>query len=176
MENGMEQKFRYGIWKMPEWNGIFQEWNGRQSSILPYQFHTRFRALYLQKNTYQCRVVIKYCHRSIQLQYLRILFGDKLRYRTLVVYIAQTVYDTYCIIVSTLQFNCSTDVTVDEFFFCFEADNLPSCKFCFLTSRKLVFAISSLFPLILFIFLVFNLMVILFGVKAWYFYYDKCSS
>ena len=58
MENGMERKFRYGIWKVPEWNGIFQEWNGRQSSILPYQFHTRFRALYLQKNTYQCRVVI----------------------------------------------------------------------------------------------------------------------
>ena len=42
-----------------EWNGRFQEWNGRQSSILPYQFHTRFRALYLQKNTYRCRVVIK---------------------------------------------------------------------------------------------------------------------
>ena len=41
-----------------EWNGRFQEWNGRQSSILPYQFHTRFRALYLQKNTYRCRVVI----------------------------------------------------------------------------------------------------------------------
>ena len=36
-------KFRYGIYdaKM-EWNGRFQEWNERQSSILPYQFHTRF--------------------------------------------------------------------------------------------------------------------------------------
>ena len=54
----MERKFRYGIWKMLEWNGRFQEWNGRQSSILPYQFHTRFRALYLQKNSYRCRVVI----------------------------------------------------------------------------------------------------------------------
>ena len=81
---------------------------------------------------------------------------------------------TYCIIVSTLQFNCSIDVTVDDLdrfdllvFFCFffEADNLPSRKFCFLTSRKLVFAISSPFRLILFIFLVFNLIVILFGVK-----------
>ena len=41
-----------------EWNGRFQEWNGRQSSILPYQFHTRFHALYLKKNTYRCRVVI----------------------------------------------------------------------------------------------------------------------
>ena len=26
-----------GIWKMPEWNGRFQEWNGRQSSVpIPY--------------------------------------------------------------------------------------------------------------------------------------------
>ena len=41
-----------------EWNGRFQEWNGRQSSILPYQFHTRFCALYLQKNIYRCQVVI----------------------------------------------------------------------------------------------------------------------
>ena len=63
------------VWSMEdarmEWNGRFQEWNGRQSSILPYQFHTKFRALYLQKNAYRCRVVIKYCHRSIQLQYSR---------------------------------------------------------------------------------------------------------
>ena len=22
---GMERKFRYGLWKMPEWNGRFQE-------------------------------------------------------------------------------------------------------------------------------------------------------
>ena len=49
MENGMEGKFRYEIWKMPEWNGRFQEWNGRQSSILPYQFHTRFRAFFCRK-------------------------------------------------------------------------------------------------------------------------------
>ena len=40
------------IWKMPELNGRLQEWNGRQSSILPYQFHTRFRSWHLQKNTY----------------------------------------------------------------------------------------------------------------------------
>ena len=42
------------VWNMEdarmEWNGRFQEWNGKQSSILPYQFHTRFCALYLQKN------------------------------------------------------------------------------------------------------------------------------
>ena len=43
MENGMQRRFRDRIWKMPEWNGRFQERNGRQSSILPHQFHTRFR-------------------------------------------------------------------------------------------------------------------------------------
>ena len=55
---------------------------------------------------------------------------------------------------STLQFNCSIDVTVDDLdrfdllFFYFEADNLPSRKFCFLTSsQKLVFSISCPFQL-----------------------------
>ena len=56
--NGME----ISAWNMEdarmEWNGRFQEWNGRQPSILSYQFHTRFWALYLQKNTYRCRVGI----------------------------------------------------------------------------------------------------------------------
>ena len=112
--------------------------------------------------------MIKYCRRSIQLQYLcrqiAILWLRTLRKQC-----------TYCIIVSTLQFNCSIDVTVDDldrfdlFFlllFFFEADNLPSRKLCFLTSRKLVFAISFPFRLILFIFLVFKLIVILFSVKA----------
>ena len=47
--NGMEWKMEWNgteisVWNMEdarmEWNGRFQEWNGRQSSILPYQFHT----------------------------------------------------------------------------------------------------------------------------------------
>ena len=59
----------YGMeWKI-EWNGNFgtkygrcqngmEDFkNGRQSSILPYQFHTRFRGLYLQKNKHGYRVV-----------------------------------------------------------------------------------------------------------------------
>ena len=54
--HGMEWKMEWNgteisVWNMEdarmEWNGRFQEWNGRQSSILPYQFHTRFCALYL---------------------------------------------------------------------------------------------------------------------------------
>ena len=41
------------VWNMEdgrmEWNGRFQEWNGRQSSVLPCQFDTKFCASYLQK-------------------------------------------------------------------------------------------------------------------------------
>ena len=37
------------------------------------------------------------------------------------------------------------------------------------------FPFHSRFSLILFIFLVFQRTIILFGVKAWYFYYGKCS-
>ena len=134
----MEWKFWYGIWKTPEWNGIFQEWNGRQSSILPYQFHTRFCALYLQKNTYWYWVVIdKYCHRSIQLQYLQVIFVDKSRY-----------FGCLCCanIVCTVLYHCKYTLTTWTGLTCFfEIDNLPSPKFCFLTSsRKLVFVI--LFP------------------------------
>ena len=47
----MERNFRYRIWKMPEWNGMEDFKNGMED-YLPYQFHTRLCALYLQKNTY----------------------------------------------------------------------------------------------------------------------------
>ena len=98
---GMEWKMKWNgteisVWNVEdtkmEWNGRFQEWNGRQSSILSYQFHTRFRALYLQKNTHRCRVVIKILSQkystsiSTHFQYL------STNRSTLVVYIAQTVY------------------------------------------------------------------------------------
>ena len=52
MENGRE----ISVWNMEdirmEWSGRFQEWNERQSSILPYQFHIRFRTWHLPKNIY----------------------------------------------------------------------------------------------------------------------------
>ena len=38
MENGMERKFRYGIWKMPEWNGM-ENFKNKMEDNLPY-FHT----------------------------------------------------------------------------------------------------------------------------------------
>ena len=53
MENGME----ISIWNIEdarmEWNGRFQERNGRQSSILPFYFHNRFCSWHLQKNIYK---------------------------------------------------------------------------------------------------------------------------
>ena len=86
------------VWNMEdvrmEWNGRFQEWNGRQSSTLPYQFHTRFRALYLKKNTYRCRVVIynivtevfNFISTHIICQQIAVLWF---------VHIAQTVYELH---------------------------------------------------------------------------------
>ena len=105
------------VWNMEdarmEWNGRFQEWNGRLSSILPYQFHTRFRALYLQKNTYRCRVVI---NTVILSQKYSVSISVHIICRQIVVLWLCTLRKqcTYCIIVSTLQFNCIIDVTVDD--------------------------------------------------------------
>ena len=122
--NGKWNETEISVWNMKdarmEWNGRFQEWNGRQSSILPCQFHTRFCALYLQENTYQCRVVINNIVKelfnfNIYAYYLATNRG------TLVVYIAQTVYVLHhCKYIAI----CSIDVIVDnfdkfDFFFCF---------------------------------------------------------
>ena len=95
IENGMEWNGNFGMEDARmKWNGPFQEWNGRQSSILPYQFHTRFCALYLQKNTYGCRVVTnnivtEVFNFNIYAYYAYYLSTNR---GTLVVYIAQTVY------------------------------------------------------------------------------------
>ena len=93
--NGKWNGTEISVWNMEdarmEWNGRFQEWNGRQSSILPYQFQPRFCALYLQKNTYRFRVVMidvvtEVFNFNIYAYYL------STNRRTLVLYIAQTVY------------------------------------------------------------------------------------
>ena len=82
MENGMERKFWYGIWKMPEWNGMKDFKNGMEDN-LPY-FHTNSILDFVHCS---CRKIIpmlgsnkQYCRRSIQLQYLRIVFVDKSQY------------------------------------------------------------------------------------------------
>ena len=100
----MERKFQYGIWKIPEWNGRFPEWNGRQSSILPYQFDTRFHALYLPKNAYQRRLVIN--NIAIEVGYSTSISTHIICRQIAVLWLC-TLHKqcTYCIIVSTLQFN-----------------------------------------------------------------------
>ena len=159
---------------MPEWNGRFQEWNGRQSSILLYEFHTRFCAL---QSTYRCRVMInnivtKIFNFIIYTYYLSTNCG------TCDVYVAQTVYVLHqCKYIAI----CSIDVIVDDFgsfdlFFFFEIGNLPSPKFCFLTaSQKLVFAISFPFQLNFIYIFSFSAYNNCFCDKARYFYYSKCS-
>ena len=182
MKYGMERKFRYGIWKMPEWNGRFQEWNGRQSFILPYQFHTRFGALYSQKNTYRCRVVIKNIVTKVFNSniYAYCLSSNR---GTLVVYIAQTVLVLHqCKYIDcNLQHWCYNWRLCQVwlvFFFCFflRLTIHQDLNFVFLHRHENSYLLFRYrFGLILFIFLIFQLTVILFGVKAWYFYYGKCS-
>ena len=140
----MERKFRYGICKKPEWNGIFQEWNGRQSSILPYQFHIRFRALYLHKNTYQCRVVINNIVTEIFNFDICAYYLSTNRGIPVLWLCTLCKQSTYCIIVSTFQFNCSIDVTVDDldrfdllfFLFFFRLIICPVVNFVFLHRHK----------------------------------------
>ena len=62
MERNKWNATEISVWSMEnarmESNGRFQEWNGKPSSILLYQFHSRFRAWYKQKNIYVCLIVI----------------------------------------------------------------------------------------------------------------------
>ena len=98
---------------------------------------------------------------------------------TLVVYIAQTVYVLHhCKYIAI----CSIDVIVDDFdmldffFFFLRLTICQVLKFVFLHCHENSYLLfHSHFSLILFLFLVFQLTIILFGVKAWYFYYGKCS-
>ena len=63
-----------------------------------------------------------------------------------------------------------------DLFYFFEIDSLLSRNFFLLPSlQKFVFAISSPFQLNFIQFLVFKLIVIVYGVKTWYFYCGKCS-
>ena len=98
------------VWTMKDatkdWNERFQEWNGIQSSILPYQFHTRFFELYMQKNTVINNIVTQVFNFNIYAYYLSTNRG------TLVVYIAQKVYVFHhCKYIAI----CSIDVIVDDF-------------------------------------------------------------
>ena len=59
MENGMERKFRYGIWKMPESNEMEDFKNGMEDN-LPY-FHSNSILDFLNgiyRKLYRLRIVI----------------------------------------------------------------------------------------------------------------------
>ena len=66
---------------MPEWNGMEDFKNGMKDN-LPY-FHTNsildFVHFFAEKFIPMSGSDKSHCHRSIQLQYLRVLFVDKLR-------------------------------------------------------------------------------------------------
>ena len=55
--NGMDWNKNFGMECGRYQNGMEDFKNGMEDN-LPYQFHTKFCALHLQKNTYRCRVVI----------------------------------------------------------------------------------------------------------------------
>ena len=141
----MERKFRFGRWKMREWNGMEDFKNGMEDN-LPF-FHTNsildfvhcISQKYIPISGGDKYIVTEVFNLNIYACYLSTNCG------TLVVYIAQTVYVLHhCKYIAI----CSIDVIIDNFdrfhlIFLFEVNNLPSPKFCFLTSsRKLVFAIS----------------------------------
>ena len=149
-----------------EWNGNFTMEYGRcqngmedfkngMEDNLPYQFHTRFRALYLQKNTYRCRVVI-----IILLQ----------KYSTSIsthIICQQIAVLWLCILrsvrIASLQVNCSIDVIVEDldrfdllFFFILRLTICPVANFVFLHHHNNSYLLfHPRFSLILFIFLVF---------------------
>ena len=101
---------------------------------------------------------------------------------TLVVYIAQTVYVLdHCKYIAI----CSIDVIVDDFdrldlfFLIFFILRLTVCQvvnsvFSHRHENSYLLFYSR-FSISLYIVLVFKLITNLFGVKAWYFYYGKCS-
>ena len=132
------------VWNMEdarmESNGRFQEWNGRQSSILPYRFHTRFCALYSQKDTYRCRVVIIIMSRKYSTSISTHIICRQIAVLWLCTLRKQC---AHCIIVSTLPLNCSIDGTVHDLnifdlflFFFLRLTICPVVNFVFLHRHK----------------------------------------
>ena len=175
------------VWNMEdarmEWNGRFQKWNGRQSSILPYQFHTRFRSLYLQKSTYRCRVVINNIVTEVFNFNILAYYLPTNRRTLLVVYIVQCANSVriasllvHCNLIAELMLQLTTLIEL-TCFFVLRLTICPVVNFVSLHRHENSYLLFYRhFSLILFIVLVFKLIAILFGVKAWYFYYGKCFS
>ena len=97
-----------------EWNGNFGMEYGRcqngmedlkngMEDNLPYQFHTRFRAMYLQKNLYGCRGVIN--NTALSLKYSTSISTRIICRQIALLWLCILRKQcTYCIIVRTLQF------------------------------------------------------------------------
>ena len=103
------------VWNMEDFrmelNPRCQEWNGKQSSILLHKFHTKFCALYLQKNKYRCLVVMNNIVKEV-FNYNMYAYYLSTNRNTLVVYIALTVYVMHhCKYIAI----CSIDDIIDDF-------------------------------------------------------------
>ena len=147
-----------------KWNRRFQEWNGRQSSILPYQFNTRFCALYVCTEKYipmsggVNNIVTDVFNFNINAYYLSTNCG------TLVAYVAQTVHVLHH---SKYIAIYSVDLIVGDFdrfdlfsvvFFFLRSTICQVLNFVFLHRHENSYLLfHSRFSLILFIFLVFQL-------------------
>ena len=83
----------------------------------------------------------------------------------------------HCNLIAALMLRLTTLIDLTCCFFILKLTICPVVNFVFLHRHEnSCFLFHPRFSLILFIFLVFKLIVILFGVRAWYFYYGKCSS
>ena len=99
------------VWNMEdarmEWNGRFQEWNGRQSSILPYQISS---IVFTEKH-----IPMSVSDKILSQKYSTLIPAHIICRQIAVLWLCTLRKPcTYCIIVSTLQFKCCIDVTVDD--------------------------------------------------------------
>ena len=91
--------------------------NGMKEFLLYFHisiFHTRFCVLYLQKNTYQCRVMINNIVTEV-FNFNIYAYCLSTNRGSFVVYIAQTVYTVYVLHHCKYIAICSIDVIVDNF-------------------------------------------------------------
>ena len=111
--NGMERKFRYGIWNMPEWNRMEDFKNGMEDNLL--YFHTNSMLINFVPCIYKkicgCRVVINNIDTEVFNVNIYSYFFLTNR-GTLVMQIAQTVYVLHH---SKYIAICSIDVIISDF-------------------------------------------------------------
>ena len=127
--NGMERKFWYGIWKMPEWNGMEVNLPYFHTNSILYFVHCIYRKTYTVRMSGMINnIFAEVLHFNIYAHYLWTNRG------TLIVFIAQTVYALHrskCVAI------CSIDAMVDDFdrfalfVFLFRDRHFPKLYLCF---------------------------------------------